>query len=70
MEAGKHKKKINYTIMIISDSPDGGMSPIYLRPQMVASLVALILVIAVAAVGGWKRYAATGTDCTVDRREP
>ena len=51
MEAGKHKKKINYTIMIISDSPDGGMSPIYLRPQMVASLVALILVIAVAAVG-------------------
>lgn len=51
MEAGKHKKKINYTIMIISDSPDGGMSPVYLRPKMVASLVTLILVIAVAAVG-------------------
>lgn len=60
MEAGKHKKKINYTIMIISDSPDGGMSPVYLRPRMVASLVTLILVIAVAAVGTAVYFGITG----------
>ena len=51
MESEKHnKKKFNYTIMIVSDSPDGRIKPLCLGPTFVkifSAVIALILVIAV-----------------------
>ena len=39
VESGKHKKRINYTVMIVSDSPDGGIHPFYLGQMLLAPLL-------------------------------
>ena len=53
MESEKHnRKKFNYTIMIVSDSPDGKIKPLCLGPTFIkvfSVVIGLILVIAVCA---------------------
>lgn len=53
MESEKHnRKKFNYTIMIVSDSPDGRIKPLCLGPTFIkvfSAVIGLILVIAVCA---------------------
>lgn len=51
VESGKHKKRINYTVMIVSDSPDGGIHPFYLGKTLVTALLALIAATCVISVG-------------------
>lgn len=51
MESGKHKKRINYTVMIVSDSPDGGIHPFYLGKTLVTALLILIAAVLVISVG-------------------
>lgn len=51
MESGKHKKRINYTVMIVSDSPDGGIHPFYLGKTLVTVLLILIAAVLVISVG-------------------
>lgn len=51
VESGKHKKRINYTVMIVSDSPDGGIHPFYLGKTLVTILLALIAAALVISAG-------------------
>ena len=53
MESGKHnRKKFNYTIMIVSDSPDGKIKPLCLGPTFIkifSAVIGMILLISVCA---------------------
>lgn len=51
MESGKHKKRINYTVMIVSDSPDGGIHPFYLGKTLVTALLIVIASILAISIG-------------------
>lgn len=51
MESGKHKKRINYTIMIISDSPDGGTHPFYLKQRLITTVLSLAAAILALSIG-------------------
>lgn len=51
MESGKHKKRINYTVMIVSDSPDGGIHPFYLGQMLVSVILGLIAAVLIISIG-------------------
>ncbi len=51
MESGKHKKRVRYTVMIISDSPYGGTHPLYLKQGLIAVVLCLILIITAGSAG-------------------
>lgn len=51
MESGKHKKRINYTVMVVSDSPDGGIHPFYLEQRLVTAVLCLIILVLAVSVG-------------------
>lgn len=48
MEPGKRKKKINYTLMVVSDSPDGKIQPFSLEKK----LITVLLLVAAAVLLG------------------
>ena len=45
MESGKHKKRVSYTVMIVSDSPYGGSHPFYLKQGLLTTILGLVVVI-------------------------
>lgn len=51
MESGKRKKRINYTVMVVSDSPDGGIHPFCLEQKLVTAAAALIAILLAASIG-------------------
>lgn len=51
MESGKHKKRINYTVMVVSDSPEGGIRPFCLEKNLVTVLLAVIAIALVVSTG-------------------
>ena len=51
MESGKHKKRINYTVMVVSDSPEGGIRPFCLEKNLVTALLAVIVIALVVSTG-------------------
>lgn len=51
MESGKHKKRINYTVMVVSDSPEGGIRPFCLEKNLVTALLAIIVIALVVSTG-------------------
>ena len=51
MESGKHKKRVSYTVMIVSDSPYGGTHPFYLKQGLLTAILCLIAIILTASVG-------------------
>ncbi len=56
MESGKHKKKIHYTIMIISDSPEEGKTPLHIRRGLAIAAFSLIFITLAGAVGAALYY--------------
>ncbi len=50
MKSGKHKKRINYTVMIVSDSLEGGHS-FYLKQGLVTVILCLVAVVVAVSVG-------------------
>ena len=51
MESGKHKKRINYTVMVVSDSPDGKIHPFCLEQKLVTAVACLIVLLLAVSVG-------------------
>lgn len=51
MESGKRKKRINYTVMVVSDSPDGGIHPFCLEQKLVTAAAALIAILLAVSIG-------------------
>ncbi len=51
MESGKHKKRVSYTVMIVSDSPYGGSHPFYLKQGLLTTIFGLIAVILTVSIG-------------------
>ncbi len=51
MESGKHKKRVSYTVMIVSDSPYGGTHPLYLKQGLITTVLCLIAILLAASIG-------------------
>lgn len=51
MESGKRKKRINYTVMVVSDSPDGGIHPFCLEQKLVTAVAVLVALLLAVSVG-------------------
>lgn len=51
MEPKKRKKRIHYTVMVISDSPDGKMHPFCLKPKLAIVLLGAAVLVLAGAVG-------------------
>lgn len=51
MESGKRKKRINYTVMVVSDSPDGNIRPFCLEQKLVTAAAALIVLLLAVSIG-------------------
>jgi len=51
MESGTRKKRINYTVMIVSDSPDGGIQPFCLEKKLITAIISVVAILLVLAIG-------------------
>ena len=51
MESGTRKKRINYTVMIVSDSPDGGIQPFCLEKKLITAIISVVVILLVLAIG-------------------
>lgn len=51
MESGKRKKRINYTVMVVSDSPDGRIHPFCLEQKLVTAAFCLIALLLIGSIG-------------------
>lgn len=51
MESGKRKKRINYTLMVVSDSPDGSIRPFCLEQKLVTAAAVLIVLLLTVSIG-------------------
>lgn len=50
MEPGKRKKRINYTVMVVSDSPDGRIQPFCLEQKLITVLLCVIAAVLVGSL--------------------
>lgn len=51
MEPGKRKKRINYTVMVVSDSPDGRIHPFCLEQKLITAFLCMIAVVLIGSIG-------------------
>ncbi len=51
MEPGKRKKRINYTVMVVSDSPDGRIHPFCLEQKLITAFLCIVAVVLIGSVG-------------------